>query len=62
MSGKYMVSVCGSSAPMKQHAELSEAKAEAERLAMQPQNTNRVIHVVQVVATLRPAGCHKWED
>jgi len=56
-----MVSVCGSQAPSKIHDELCEARGQADALAMQPQNKDRVIHVVQIVATLRPVSSHQWE-
>ena len=56
----YMVSVCGSNAPRKEHEFLIDAKVEAQRLAEQPNNKDRVIHVVQIVATLAPVTKHEW--
>lgn len=56
----YLVSVCGSNAPTKTHGELSDAIAEAERLALMPQSKDRTIYVVQIVATLEPRSTHEW--
>ena len=58
---RYMVSVCGSTAPSKIHDGLESAKQEAERLADQHNNRDRVIHVVEIVATLIPRTSHQWE-
>jgi len=59
MSG-YMVSVCGSNAPTKTHGELCDAITEAQRLSLLSQNKDRIIHVVQIVATLEPRSSHEW--
>lgn len=56
----YLVSVCGSQAPTKEHKELADAKAEAIRLSLLSNNKDRVIHVVQIVATLEPRSTHEW--
>lgn len=61
MTKRFMVSVCGSSAPSKIHESLDDAKAEAERLATQHNNRDRVIHVVEIVASLLPRTTHVWE-
>lgn len=58
---RYMVSVCGSQAPSKIHTNWQDAKAEAERLASLSQNRDRVIHVVEIKATLAPTFSHAWE-
>lgn len=56
----YLVSVCGSQAPTKEHYALSDARTEAERLAAMPQNKDRIIHVVEVVGSLVPRTTHEW--
>jgi hypothetical protein len=60
MAYPYMVSVTGSNAPRQKHSTIELAQAEAERLARQPQNVDRVIHVVEIVATLAPKTTHEW--
>jgi hypothetical protein len=59
---KYMVSVEGSQAPVIKHATLNSAKMEAERLALQTKNQGRIIHVVQLVCTLKPVQSHQWVE
>lgn len=61
---KYMVSVTGSNAPSNIHTDWQQAKAkaEAERLSKLSQNRDRTIHVVQVMATLKPVTTHVWEQ
>ena len=56
----YLVSVCGNNAPTKEHTELADAKAEAVRLSLMSNNKDRVIHVVQIVASLVPRTTHEW--
>lgn len=58
---KYMVSVTGSQAPTKVHDDMDAARLEAERLVTQPNNRDRTIHVVQIVATIKPQTTHVWE-
>jgi 3-deoxy-D-arabino-heptulosonate 7-phosphate (DAHP) synthase len=57
----YLVSVCGSNAPTKEHEHLEDAKAEAERLSLMSNNKDRVIYVVQIVATMVPRTTHEWK-
>lgn len=57
---RYMVSVCGSNAPMHTHTNWQEARAEAERLSKLKQNFDRVIHIVEIKATLKPVQSHAW--
>lgn len=61
MSDKYMVSVCGSNAPVHIHTDFESAKAEAERISRMSQNRDRTIHVVEIKATLKPTTTHVWE-
>jgi hypothetical protein len=61
MNGKYLVSVCGSHAPLKMHDTLESAKTEAERLSRLKDNRDSAIYVVQIQASLIPASSHKWE-
>jgi len=57
----YMVSVEGSSAPTVIHPTYASAQMEAERLATQPRNRDRVIHVLKLVSSLKPTTTHQWE-
>ena len=57
----YMVSVEGSQAPTVIHPTYASAQMEAERLAQQPRNNQRTIHVLKLVSTLRPTTIHRWE-
>ena len=59
---KYMVSVCGASAPSHIHRDLTEAMKEAERLSRIRQNFDRTIHVVEIKNSLVPRTTHEWED
>ena len=59
---KYMVSVEGSQAPVIKHTTLNSAKMEAERLSLQLKNQGRIIHVVQLVCTLKPVQSHQWVE
>jgi hypothetical protein len=61
MNGKYLVSVCGSHAPLKMHDTLESAKDEAERLSRLKDNRYSAIYVVQIIDSLVPATSHKWE-
>lgn len=61
MTTKYMVSVTGSNAPNHIHTNWQDAKAEAERLSKLKQNFDRVIHLVEIKATLKPVFSHEWE-
>ena len=58
----YMVSVCGSNAPTKEHEHLADAKAEAVRLSLMSNNKDRTIHVVEIVATMVPRTTHEWKE
>jgi hypothetical protein len=57
----YMVSIEGSNAPTVIHPTYASAQLEAERLATQPRNKDRVIHVLKLVSSLKPVTTHKWE-
>ena len=57
----YMVSVEGGQAPTVIHQTYASAQQEAERLAQQPRNNQRTIHVLKLVSTLRPTTIHRWE-
>ena len=57
----YMVSIEGSQAPTVIHPTYASAQMEAERLAQQPRNNQRAIHVLKLVSTLRPTTIHRWE-
>lgn len=57
---KFMVFVQGTSHPAKMHDTFHSAQTEAERLAQQPGNAKRKIHVVHVLASLVPQE-HEWE-
>ena len=56
----YMVFVEGKSAPTKEHTFVVEAEAEAERLAEQPDNKMRKIHVLKVVEVYEPIVTRAW--
>ena len=57
----YMVSVEGSNAPTVIHPTYASAQLEAERLATQQRNRDRVIHVLKLVSSLKPVTTHKLE-
>lgn len=57
---KYMVSVTGNNAPSHIHTSWQDATAEAERLSKLRQNFDRVIHIVEIKATLKPVSSHVW--
>jgi hypothetical protein len=57
----YMVSIEGSNAPTVIHPTYASAQLEAERLATQPRNRDRVIHVLELVSSLKPVTKHYWE-
>lgn len=57
----YMVSIEGNQAPTVIHPTYASAQMEAERLAQQPPNHQRIIHVVKLVSSLKPVTTHKWE-
>jgi hypothetical protein len=57
----YMVSIEGSNAPTVIHPTYASAQMEAERLATQPRNKDRVIHVLKLVSSFKPVTTHKWE-
>ena len=57
----YMVSIEGSQAPIVIHPTYQSAQMEAERLAQQPRNQQRTIHVLKLVSSLKPVTTHKWE-
>ena len=57
----YMVSVEGGQAPTVIHQTYASAQQEAERLAQQPRNIQRTIHVLKLVSSLKPVTTHKWE-
>lgn len=59
---QYLVSVCGANAPSKLHGTLPDAKAEAERLSLDPRNRDRQIYVVALVAVLKPSTTHVWSE
>ena len=56
----YMVLVCGRGEPTHEHATMSEAVAEAERLALLVDNRTRRIQVLEIVNILEPAHSHQW--
>ena len=57
----YMVSIEGSNAPTVIHPTYASAQLEAERLATQQRNKDRVIHVLKLVSSFKPVTTHKWE-
>ena len=59
---KYLVSVDGRAAPTKEHDDINEALAEAERLASQPSNSKQIVRVLAQVAALAPVKMptHQW--
>lgn len=56
----YMVYVEGKQAPTVVHTFLCDAEAEAERLAKQPDNKMRKIHILQVVKINEPVVTRTW--
>jgi hypothetical protein len=62
MTIKYMVSVTGAQAPTKIHIEYGDAKFEAERLSKLTNNKDREIHIVKILATLKPVTTHNWVE
>ena len=56
----YLVMVCGRGEPTHEHATMSEAVAEAERLARSADNRTRRIQLLEIVNTLDPVHSHQW--
>jgi len=58
--GQFMISIDGSRAPSKVHTHLSQAKAEAKRLANQEGQNARTIRILEVVDVLQARQVYEW--
>lgn len=58
----YMVYVDGKTGPSKEHAYMTDAVVEAERLAAQPDNKLRKIYILKVEKVNEPVITREWKE